>query len=187
MLVLVLFLLFTVLPLLELALLFKIGGAIGGANTLLLVVATGVVGAALARQQGTKTLRAIQAQMQRGQLPGAALFDGALILVAGALLVTPGVVTDVIGFSFLLPPWRALLRKGLSRWAQGRVQLVGQFPQPGEQAGPFPQPGEQAGPFPQAGPFNVPRREPRPQAFPFGGDAYGPESVRDVEAPQNGP
>ena len=167
MLVLVLFLLFTVLPLLELALLFKIGGAIGGANTLLLVVATGVVGAALARQQGTKTLRAIQAQMQRGQMPGAALFDGALILVAGALLVTPGVVTDVIGFSFLLPPWRALLRKGLSRWAQGR---------------PFPQPGEQAGPFPQAGPFNVPRREPRPQAFPFGGDAYGPESVRDVEA-----
>ncbi len=116
---------FTVLPVVELMLLIRIGQAIHLGPTLLLVVTTGVVGAALARWQGLRTLRQIQEQLAQGGVPTRELFDGALILVAGAVLVTPGVITDAAGFALLVPPVRSLLARLARRWAQGRVQVTG--------------------------------------------------------------
>jgi UPF0716 protein FxsA len=127
---LILFALFVVLPLVELVLLLQIGQAIDWPATIGLVLVTGLVGSALARWQGTKALREIQTQLASGQLPGKALFDGALILVAGAVLITPGVITDACGFLLLLPPVRSLLGRGLSSWAAKSVNVSvgGGFP-----------------------------------------------------------
>ena len=120
---LLLFLLFTVVPFVELALLLKIGNVLGWANTLLLVIVTGVAGAALARWQGWQAMRRIQDEMRTGMLPAAAVVDGVLILMAGLLLVTPGVLTDVVGLGLLVPPVRALVRAGLRRWLAGRARV----------------------------------------------------------------
>ena len=119
----VLFLLFVVLPLAELALLLQIGQAIDWPATIGIVVLTGIVGSGLARWQGTKVLREIQTQLAAGKLPGRALFDGALILFAGAVLITPGVITDACGFLLLLPPFRGLMARVLSGWASKRVNV----------------------------------------------------------------
>lgn len=108
-----LLLLFTVVPLVELALLIRIGGVIGIGSTILLVVGTGVAGAALAKWQGLRTLRRIQEDLGRGVMPAAEMLDGLMILVAAAVLVTPGVLTDAFGFALLVPPFR--------RWLRGRV------------------------------------------------------------------
>jgi UPF0716 protein FxsA len=107
-------LLFVVIPLLELALLIQVGQVIGLPATILLVLATGVAGAALARREGLRTLSALQAELARGALPGQSLLDGLAILVGGAFLLTPGILTDAAGFLLLLPPTR--------RWVQARVR-----------------------------------------------------------------
>jgi len=137
---LILFALFVVLPLVELVLLLQIGQAIDWPATIGLVLVTGLVGSALARWQGTKALREIQTQLASGQLPGKALFDGALILVAGAVLITPGVITDAFGFLLLLPPVRSLLGRALSGWAAKRVNVSvgGGFPGAGFPGAGFP-------------------------------------------------
>ncbi|MGE0709181.1 MAG: FxsA family protein [Planctomycetota bacterium] len=123
MILLFLFLCFTVLPVVELALLIRIGQAIDWPGTIAIVLLTGAIGAALARRAGLAVLGKIQERMAAGELPGRELFDGALILLAGALLVTPGVITDATGFLLLVPFVRTLLAKALGRWAKGRVQL----------------------------------------------------------------
>ncbi len=144
MVLLVLFALFVVLPLLELVLLLQIGQAIDWPATIGLVLVTGLVGSFLARWQGTKALREIQTQLASGQLPGRALFDGALILVAGAVLITPGVITDACGFLLLLPPVRGLLGRLLSGWAAKRVKVSvgGGIPGAGFPGAGFPGAGE---------------------------------------------
>lgn len=101
-----LLLLFTSVPLIELALLLWIGGRIGVLPTVALILATGVAGASLARLQGLATWRRFQAALAAGRLPGRELLEGLLILVAGALLLTPGVLTDAVGFLLLVPPAR---------------------------------------------------------------------------------
>lgn len=121
---LVLLLLFTLLPLGELALLLRTGERIGALPTLGIVFLTGVVGAALARWQGLRTLRRLQEELGRGGIPTAPLFDGAMILVAGCLLVTPGLITDTVGFLLLVPPVRALLARALRAYLGGRVQFT---------------------------------------------------------------
>lgn len=153
MVLLLLFALFVVLPLVELVLLLRIGQAIDWPATIGLVLVTGLVGSALARWQGTKALREIQTQLASGQLPGKALFDGALILVAGAVLITPGVITDAFGFLLLLPPVRSLLGKGLAAWAAKRVSVSvgGGFP-----GGGFPGQGFPGQGFPGEGPQHHP-------------------------------
>ncbi len=118
------FLLFTAVPLLELALLIWIGNRIGHIQTVMLVLLTGVVGASLARFEGLRTLRQIQAEMGRGQLPGEALVGGAMILVAGALLITPGVLTDVVGLSVLIPPIRRFLAKRIIHHLKHRIEFT---------------------------------------------------------------
>jgi UPF0716 protein FxsA len=109
-----LLLLFTLVPLLELFLLIKIGGAIGVAPTIAIVIVTGVLGAALARWQGLGVLRRLQDDLAAGRPPTDALIDGLLIFVAGAVLLTPGLITDALGFLLLVPAGRAAVRKLVS-------------------------------------------------------------------------
>ena len=111
--------LFVVVPIVEFYLLLKLATWTDFWTTLALVLATGVVGAALARWQGIATLLTIQREFAEGRLPGKALLDGAMILVAAALLLTPGILTDLFGFSLLMPPCRAVYRRMLKNmpWA----------------------------------------------------------------------
>ena len=110
-----LLLLFILVPIAELALLIEIGQRMGLPATLALIVLTGALGATLARQQGLGVLAKIRSEMDEGRLPTVQLVEGALILVAGAVLMTPGVLTDVLGFFCLVPPGRRLLGRYLSR------------------------------------------------------------------------
>jgi len=106
-----LLLLFTVVPLVELFLLVKLGTVVGVGPTIGLVIFTGVLGAWLARQQGLGVLRRLRVELAEGRLPAGALIDGLLILVAGAVLLTPGLLTDALGFVLLVPPSRAVVRR----------------------------------------------------------------------------
>lgn len=106
-----LLLLFIALPAVELALLLEIGQRIGTLETLFLIVATGVLGATLARRQGLRVLARVQERLAQGEMPADSLVDGLLILVASALLVTPGVITDAVGFLCLVPRFRALVKR----------------------------------------------------------------------------
>ena len=118
-----LILLFTVVPLVELALLIKVGQYIGVLNTVSLVVITGVVGAIMARSQGISVLMKVQQDLQDGVMPTERLFDGMLILVAGILLITPGIATDGIGFFLLIPYGRHLIKLLLKRVFSRHIQL----------------------------------------------------------------
>lgn len=134
-------LLFTVLPAIELALLIEVGRRIGTLQTIGLILVTGVVGAALARYQGLAVLRRAQRELAEARMPAAALMDGVIILVAAALLVTPGILTDAVGFLLLIPLTRAGIRRFLGRWLQralrdGRAQAVIVFDPPDRPVGP---------------------------------------------------
>jgi len=122
-----LLLLFTVVPLVELALLFWIAERTDWLFTIGLVIFTGVVGAALARHEGLRTWRAVGQKLSQGELPTDPLLDGLMILVAGALLVTPGVLTDLVGFALLVPPIRGWARRRLVEHYRARL-IVGRPP-----------------------------------------------------------
>ena len=107
-----LLLLFTVVPIVELLLLIELGRHIGLAPTLAIVLGTGVLGAALARWQGLATLRQVQTEMDAGRLPTGPLVDGLLILVAGAVLLTPGLLTDLAGVAWCGAPCRVPSARG---------------------------------------------------------------------------
>ena len=109
-----LFLLFTAVPLVELYLLIRIGRVIGVVPTIAIVVVTGALGAALARHQGLGVLRRLQEDLVAGRPPTGALVDGLLILVAAAMLLTPGLITDAVGFLLLVPAGRKVVRKAVS-------------------------------------------------------------------------
>jgi UPF0716 protein FxsA len=115
-------LLFVGIPLLELFILIQVGQLVGLWPTIGLVVFTGFAGAALARLEGLRTLWSIQSELARGRLPGNALFDGLAILVGGALLLTPGILTDLLGFSFLFPPTRRFFLKRIRRNLENRLR-----------------------------------------------------------------
>ncbi|MBN1586245.1 MAG: FxsA family protein [Candidatus Omnitrophica bacterium] len=117
-----LILLFTLLPMAELALLIKVGSNIGVVNTIAIVVLTGVAGATLARYQGWVTISKIQQSLAQGFMPTEELLDGMLILVGGITLLTPGFITDTLGLLALLPPTRAVFKTWLKNSFQGRVQ-----------------------------------------------------------------
>jgi UPF0716 protein FxsA len=113
---LLLMILFTAIPLVELWLLFQMSNWIGFWTTIGIVLGTGFAGAALARWQGWQVMERVQGEMRQGMLPAGALGDGALILVAGMLLITPGVLTDLFGLSLLVPPIRTMLKKVVIWW-----------------------------------------------------------------------
>lgn len=104
-----LLLFFFTVPLVEIYVLLEVGGLIGVLPTIVAVVLTAVIGAGLIRAQGLATLARVQQELERGELPAVGIIEAALLMVAGALLLTPGFVTDTIGFLLLIPPLR--------RWA----------------------------------------------------------------------
>ncbi len=122
-----LLLLFTVVPLVELVLLLWLAEQIEWGPTLGLVLLTGFVGAALARHEGLRCIAKIQQKMAAGQLPGDPLLDGLMILVAGALLVTPGILTDLVGFSLLVPGFRRIMKRYLKKRFQARITVAANF------------------------------------------------------------
>ena len=107
--------LFIAVPIAELFLLIEIGRRVGTAATLGLIVSTGILGAWLARRQGLGVLRRMQEQTAAGALPASEIVDGVLILVAAAVLMTPGVLTDAFGFLCLVPAFRSMLKRYLRR------------------------------------------------------------------------
>jgi len=113
---------FIVMPLLELWLLVQLGGRYGVGPTLLVVVVTGIAGAWLARAQGLMVLMAIQRDMAEGRMPAPRLMDGVMILVAGVLLITPGLITDAAGFLLLVPPVREVIRGWLRRQLEKKLR-----------------------------------------------------------------
>jgi UPF0716 protein FxsA len=118
-----LILLFTVVPLIELLLLTRIGAAIGFANTVLLVVGTGLLGSWLARLEGGRVWRQWQDALARGQMPAEGVLGGVLMLIGGVLLITPGVLTDVTGLLLLLPPTRRFIGERWVRpWLERRIE-----------------------------------------------------------------
>lgn len=117
-----LLLLFIVVPVVELVLLIEIGQRVGTLVTIGLIMVTGIVGASLARQQGVSTLARFRKELDEGQLPAEAIIDGVLILVAAAVLITPGVLTDAFGFLCLVPAFRRLLKRELKRRFERAVQ-----------------------------------------------------------------
>ncbi len=112
---------FIVVPIAELALLLKVNEYLGWASTLALVIITGFVGAVLAKIEGLSILSRIQADLRNGIMPAPGLIDGVMILIAGALLVTPGLMTDTIGFLLLVPPARAAIRRYLRKKIESQM------------------------------------------------------------------
>ena len=130
-----LILLFIGVPIIELAILIKIGQLLGLGYTLGLVIFTGILGAYLARWQGFVTLHKIQEDVSNGKMPADRLLDGVLILCSGILLLTPGIITDLIGFIGLTPFSRNLVKRWLKRkikdaLSQGKVITIQSFKSP---------------------------------------------------------
>lgn len=107
-----LFLIFVALPILEMIVLIKVGSIIGVIPTVALVVLTATLGIWLMRVQGLATLARVQEKLERGEVPGTELLEGIMLLIGGALLLTPGFITDTMGFVCLIP----VLRQPIARW-----------------------------------------------------------------------
>ncbi len=111
----ILFLIFLTIPILEIYLLIQVGSAVGAFYTVLLVVGTAVLGAALIRSQGLQTLQKIKSCSSNGELPAVPMVEGLLLLIAGALLLTPGFFTDALGFLVVIPILRQRIAKNIIR------------------------------------------------------------------------
>ncbi|WP_306420883.1 FxsA family protein [Thermolongibacillus altinsuensis] len=108
--------LFIIIPALEIALLVLSGNVLGIWPTFTLIVATGVIGAALAKRQGWRTLERAKREWMSGEIPGDALLDGVCILIGAILLLTPGFITDIVGFLLLFPVTRKRIKPVLTRF-----------------------------------------------------------------------
>lgn len=117
-----LFILFTVVPIIELYLLIKIGGIIGALNTVIIILITATLGAYLAKQQGFIVFQRIKDRISSGQMPGKELLDGLFVLLGGFTLLTPGFITDIIGLSMLIPVTRALYIKIGKKFFQSKIE-----------------------------------------------------------------
>lgn len=115
-----------VVPALEIGLLVFFGNIIGAWPTIILIILTGVIGAWLAKQQGLETLRKAQREMSYGHIPGESIIDGICVLVGGVLLLTPGFITDTVGFLLLLPPTRNMIKPFIGKLIQ-RIINRGNF------------------------------------------------------------
>ena len=127
-----LFILFVFVPLLELALLIKVGRYLGVFNTIALIILSGAAGAWLTRREGLSLLRNIERDVNSGILPADKMFDGFIILASGFLLLTPGIITDIIGITGLIPWTRKIFKEYLkakfqNMINQGRVITITSF------------------------------------------------------------
>ncbi len=104
-----LLIIFIILPIIEISIFIQVGGFLGTFNTILIIFLTAAVGVYFVRQQGFRTFQKISSELQNQQVPVQGMFDGLVILVAGILLVTPGFLTDIIGFLGLVPQTRVFL------------------------------------------------------------------------------
>lgn len=116
-----LFILFAVIPVIEIYLLIKVGSLIGALPTVALLLSISLAGAWLVRHQGFEILRRTQAELSQGRLPAAELLDGAMALVGGVLLLTPGFFTDLLGLLFLIPFTRSVIKQFARLWLQRRL------------------------------------------------------------------
>jgi UPF0716 protein FxsA len=130
-----LFVLFLVVPLIEIYLLIKVGSVIGAMPTVALVVLTAVIGAVLLRVQGFTTMQRVRLSLAQGEVPALEMLEGVVLLFCGALLLTPGFFTDTIGFLGLVPP----LRRAMILWLVNKGLLVAT--RPGGRQGPGSGPG----------------------------------------------
>jgi len=119
-----LFALFIVTPVVEMALLIELGKRIGTLQTIGIIVLTGIIGASLAKSQGTRIVRNIKESMSNGEMPHDHLIEGILILIGGALLITPGILTDAAGFMLVIPWTRRLVRDRLKTYFMGRIERM---------------------------------------------------------------
>lgn len=114
-----------VVPIVELAVILQVGQELGVLNTIALLVLMSVAGSWLIKREGLGVLRRAQRALASGRMPAVELVDGILIVVAGALLLTPGFVTDGVGFALLLPPVRAVVRRVVAGRLRRRVAVTG--------------------------------------------------------------
>ena len=120
----ILLILFLTVPLVEIAILIKIGKVIGAGYTIALVIGTAILGAALLRTQGISTLAKVQTNINRGQLPAIELIEGLILLISGVLLLTPGFFTDMFGFLALVPILRLRLAQTFFvNFIQNRINI----------------------------------------------------------------
>ena len=169
--------LFIVVPILELYVIIQIGGLIGIWSTLALLLADALLGSLLLRQQGRSAWRRFNAAIAEGRFPGREAADGVMVAVGGTLLLTPGFITDIFGFLLLVPPTRALLRKGFVRFASRRFVLVGAVGGAARRMG-----GRGRGDEPQA-----PGADPYGRSYDFEGQAHevpGNGEARRQEPPE---
>jgi UPF0716 protein FxsA len=148
---------FTVIPAVELYLLVSVGQWIGPLATVLLIVLTGLVGAALAKREGMSVLNQLRGDLGRGIPPAAHLVEGAMVLAGGLLLLTPGLLTDLTGFLLILPPSRRSVAPMVVRWLLNRFDIriggsaaataAGVAPGPAAPSEPSSPPPHSAGPF----------------------------------------
>jgi UPF0716 protein FxsA len=116
--------LFILIPVAELTIFYLVGSKLGLIPTLAIILLTGILGAALTKSQGARVLREFRQTTASGQIPHAPLIEGLIILVAGALLLTPGFLTDTIGFSALIPAIRRKYRRALTTYLASRIKIV---------------------------------------------------------------
>ncbi|WP_350342730.1 FxsA family protein [Proteinivorax tanatarense] len=117
-----LLLLFTVVPLIELYVLFKLSDVIGGGMTIVVVAATGFFGVILAKSQGFLVLRSLHGDISRGYMPQNDIFDGLIVLVGGAFLLTPGLFTDFFGLCCLIPVTRKFIKVQVKSWIKRKIE-----------------------------------------------------------------
>jgi UPF0716 protein FxsA len=124
-----LFLLIILVPAVDIGFLFFSGKMIGIIPTIILIFLTGIIGAYLAKKEGLHTIQKAQQQLRNGQIPGEAVLDGICILIGATLLITPGFMTDILGFLMLLPITRKffkmLMRNSFKRWIEhGKIKII---------------------------------------------------------------
>lgn len=119
-----LFALFTIAPIVELAVLIYAGKRIGIANTLSIVIITALAGSIMVRREGLSVISRFRMSLSEGRFPSEEILDGAMIVVAGALLLTPGFVTDIIGFSLVVPAGRELIKPPIKRFVREKFIII---------------------------------------------------------------
>lgn len=119
-----LLLLFILVPIAELYLFINIGSQLGLGLTLAIIIVTAILGASLTKSQGRRAMEKFQAATAAGRMPAKEAIDGLMILLAGAVLITPGFLTDTVGFLLLVPPFRAIVAGYAGKRLKGKIQVV---------------------------------------------------------------
>ena len=169
--------LFIVVPIAELYVIIQVGQLIGVVPTLILLLADAVLGSMLLKHEGRGAWRRFNEALAARRFPGREVADGALIIVGGTLLLTPGFLTDILGLFLLLPPTRAIARRVLKRLTIGRIAFVGGLSRGG--AGPL------AGPGPFTRPPNGGSRPSRDYDFEASAEEVPSDGDRDPRLPRS--